>query len=70
MSDVYFSENFNDYKLDARSIDNEGNLNLRITHRFGGKHFAEHLKIQVFDLKISNNLKYFLFFFSCTGHQV
>jgi hypothetical protein len=49
MNELFLSENFEDYKLDAKLIDNDGNLNLRITHRFGGKHFAEHFKIQVFN---------------------
>jgi len=54
MSDIYLNEDFDNYNLIAKIIDDKGNLNLRITHKFGGKHFAEHKEVQILsdDLKI------------------
>jgi hypothetical protein len=54
MSDIYLSEDLDNYKLVAKLLDDKGDLNLRITHKFGGKHFAEHKEIQILneDLEI------------------
>ena len=54
MNDIYLSEDLDDYKLVAKLLDDKGDINLRITHKFGGKHFAEHKEIQILneDLEI------------------
>jgi hypothetical protein len=47
MSDIFLKDKFNDFDLIAKIDDKSGNIKLRIIHKFGGQHFAEHSVIQV-----------------------
>ena len=51
MKEDIFVEDTQDYKLEGKVLDSHGNIKIRITHKFGGKHFAEHDKIQVLDIQ-------------------
>ena len=51
---VISEDHFEDYKLVAKSIPNSDNVVLRIINLNGGKHFAEHSSVLVYDQ--SNNL--------------
>ena len=46
---IIVEEDFQDYKLQARSLDNNDEIKLRIIHKHGGKHFAEHSMVQILD---------------------
>ena len=54
MSNIYLSEDIDNYNLVAKLLDDKGTLSLRIIHKFGGKHFAEHKEVQILneDLEI------------------
>ena len=58
MNDIFLSEDFNNYKLVARVIDDKGNLTLRVTHKLGGKHFAEHKEVLILsdDLRMTSGI--------------
>ncbi len=45
---------FGEYLVIQSDIPNSENIKLRIVHKSGGKHFAEHLKVQVFNHKFES----------------
>jgi hypothetical protein len=47
MNKIFLEEEFDNYKIIVKNLDETGNLCLRITHKTGGKNFAEHSKVQV-----------------------
>ena len=43
-----------DYFIIENEIPNSGNIKLRIIHKTGGKHFAEHSKVQVLNSNLES----------------
>lgn len=50
MNEDIFIEEAQDFNLEGKIVDSSGNIKIRITNKLGGKHFAEHDKIQVLDV--------------------
>jgi len=50
MNENIFVDEAQDFKLEGRILDSLGNIKIRITHKLGGKHFADHEKVQVLDV--------------------
>ena len=51
--DLIIEEDFQEYKLQAKSLKNNDGIKLRIIHKKGGGHFAEHTKVQILDTNSS-----------------
>ena len=69
MNENFLIDDYGDFNLIAKTLKDKDNLKLRIVHKFGGKNFAEHSRVQILNRNFEllgqenitkNNLKYLI----------